>query len=138
MKKFVYLLPLLLMLALAACGGAESSVVDAHDEQLNLPQTVAVDTVAEVKERDDVVVLDVREPWEYEEGHIPGVTLIPMQQVPSRLDEIPTDETVIVTCRSGNRSGQVVEYLRQQGYDNVHNMDGGILAWEQGGYSVER
>ena len=138
MKKLIILIPFLLLLALAACGGGDTAVVDPTGEQLELPQTVDVATVAEVKGREDVVVLDVREPWEYEEGHIPGVTLIPMQEVPNRLDEIPTDETVIVTCRTGNRSGQVAEYLRQQGYGNVHNMAGGIVAWEQAGYEVER
>lgn len=137
-RRLLYLLPLLLVVVLVACGGSETAVVDAPAEELNLPQTVDVQTVAEVKERDDVVVLDVREPWEYEEGHIPGVTLIPMQEVPNRLDEIPTEETVILTCRTGNRSGQVAEYLRQQGYDNVHNMEGGIVAWEQAGLAVER
>lgn len=44
---------------------------------------------------------------------------------------------MIVTCRSGNRSGQVTEYLHKQGYENVHNVEGGILAWEQAGYDVE-
>jgi len=45
---------------------------------------------------------------------------------------------VIVTCRSGNRSGQATDFLRQNGFDNVHNMQGGIVAWEQAGYEVSR
>ena len=69
-------------------------------------------------------------------GHIPGVTLIPLDDVPNRLNEIPKDKPVIVTCRSGNRSGQVTDFLRQQGYTNVHNMTGGINAWQQAGYVV--
>ena len=104
---------------------------------LDLADTVDVQTVSQIKDRSDVVVLDVREQWEYDEQHIPGVTLIPMGEVPNRLSEIPTDKTVIVTCRSGNRSGQVTDYLRQAGYTDVHNMAGGILAWQQAGYSVE-
>ena len=87
--------------------------------------------------RDDVIVLDVREQWEYDEGHIPGVIHMPMNDVPANLDEIPTDQTVIVSCRSGNRSGQVTNFLREQGYENVHNMEGGIVAWERAGLPVE-
>ena len=94
-------------------------------------------TAASVQDRDDVLLIDVREQWEYDEGHIPNITLIPMNEVPARLSEIPTDKEVIVACRSGNRSSQVVEYLRQQGYDNVHNLQGGILAWQQAGLPVE-
>src|SRR5690606_20583432 len=129
------------LLLLAACGGAQEATIPEaglDEGSLSLPETVDVETVAEVRERDDVLVLDVREQWEYDEGHIPGVTLIPMAEVSQRLDDIPADKTVIVTCRSGNRSGQVTDYLRQQGFDNVHNMDGGILAWEAAGYDVER
>ena len=133
-----------LLLVLAACGGqADVAVLPAVNvpvaaaASLDLPDTVDVQTVASVKDRADVVVLDVREQWEYDAQHIPGVTLIPMAEVPNRLSEIPTDKTVILTCRSGNRSGQVTDYLRQLGYSNVHNMSGGILAWEQAGYSVE-
>jgi len=140
--KTKWLLLLLLALVLAACGGTDTVAPAAEQSvdpaPIDLAPEVDVHSVAEVKDRDDVYVLDVREQWEYDEGHIPGVTLLPMGEVPSRLDEIPTDREVIVTCRSGNRSGQVTDYLRQNGFDNVHNMQGGIVAWEQAGYEVSR
>ena len=88
-------------------------------------------------DRDDVVLIDVREQSEYDEVHIPDITLIPLGTIPDSLDQIPTDKTVIVTCRSGNRSGQATEFLRQQGFDNVHNMEGGIVAWQAAGHAVE-
>lgn len=138
--KYLALLSILVTLMLAGCGGPSSvAVAPAADlETLDLADTVDVSTVAAVKDRGDVLVLDVREQWEYDEGHIPGVTLLPMGEVPGRLNEIPTDKSVIVTCRTGNRSGQVVDFLRQNGYDNVHNMSGGIVAWEQAGYEIVR
>ncbi len=145
MKQLVLILFLLVMLGTAvACGAQTETAAPAPaaevelGETLDLADTVDVQTVASIKDRSDVIVLDVREQWEYDEGHIPGVTLIPMGEVPDRLAEIPTDKEVIVTCRSGNRSGQITDYLRQQGFDNVHNMDGGILAWEAAGYEVEQ
>lgn len=138
MLKLRYgIVALLLLVVLAACGGtADTNTADIDVN--NLADTVDVQTVAAVKDTEDVLVLDVREQWEYDEGHIPGVTLIPMNEVSGRLSEIPTDKPVIVTCRSGNRSGQVTEFLRQQGFDNVHNMEGGILAWEAAGLPVEK
>ncbi len=142
MSNYKWLLPLLLVLLLVACSGAETAAPVAENSldtaPLELPAEVDAHTVADVKGRPDVYLLDVREQWEYDEGHIPGVTLLPMGEIPARLDEIPTDKEVIVTCRSGNRSGQVTEFLRQNGFDNVHNMAGGILAWEQAGYEVVR
>lgn len=139
MKKLVLLLVLLTAVLLTACGGTTTaSVVTADVNPATLPATVDAKTVAAVKDRDDVLLLDVREQWEYDEGHIPGVTLIPMNEVASRLSEIPTDKEVIVTCRSGNRSGQVADFLRAQGFDNVHNMQGGIIAWEAAGLPVDR
>ena len=131
---------LLLALVMVACGGANTdlAVEPAEVDLLSLPDAVDVQTVAEIKDWEDVLVLDVREQWEYDAGHIPGVRLMPMGEIPGRMSEIPTDQTVILTCRSGNRSGQVADFLRQQGYDNVHNMTGGILAWESAGLDVER
>lgn len=130
----------MVMLLLAACGGAESATDAPALEEIDLstlPATVDVQTVAAVRDNPDVYLLDVREQWEYDEGHIPGITLIPMGEIPARLDEIPTDKEVIVTCRTGNRSGQVADFLRQQGFDNVHNMAGGIVAWAEAGLPVE-
>ncbi|MDX1413515.1 MAG: rhodanese-like domain-containing protein [Candidatus Promineifilaceae bacterium] len=147
MKNWKLLLPLIMLaLLLAACGGQSDTAVApvAAEEDIQvtsldkLGQTVDVQTVYDIKNRDDVYVLDVREQYEYDEKHIPNVTLLPMSEIEGRLDEIPTDKEVIITCRSGNRSGQVTQFLRQNGYDNVHNMQGGIIAWEEAGFPVER
>lgn len=133
---------LLLVALLAACAPDDTSVAPAPAAASPAPLALGPDVdakaLAEIKDRPDVFVLDVREQWEYDEAHIPGVTLLPMNSVPNRLSEIPTDKTVVVTCRSGNRSGQVVEFLRRQGFTNVHNMTGGILAWQAAGLPVEK
>lgn len=135
---------LLVLSVLAGCGASNENAAPASDPAtealapLALGPDVDAPGLAEIKDRPDVFVLDVREQWEYDEGHIPGVTLLPMNSVPDRLSEIPTDKTVVVTCRSGNRSSQVVEFLRRQGFTNVHNMTGGILAWQAAGLPVER
>lgn len=83
--------------------------------------------------RDQLVLIDVREEGEYvgELGHVPGTKLIVMGSVPQRLQEIPKDKTVVLICRSGGRSGQVSGYLKQNGYENVFNMKGGMLMWNQ-------
>ncbi len=138
---------LTLILLLAACGGAapaapvaEAPAAAAVSEISleTLPQNIDVDTVYEIQNDPDVYLLDVREQEEYDEKHIPGINLLPMSTIESRLDEIPTDKTVVVTCRSGNRSDQVTQFLRANGFDNAHNMTGGINEWEAAGYPVER
>jgi adenylyltransferase/sulfurtransferase len=89
-------------------------------------------TVKELKHRrdagEDVFVLDVREPYEYQIANI-GAKLIPQNDVPKRLDEIDRNREIVVQCRSGQRSQRIAEYLAQQGYGNVKNLAGGILAW---------
>ena len=76
--------------------------------------------------------LDVREEYEYEDQNL-GAMLIPMNDVPDRLEEIVAwkDEEVVVHCRSGARSGKIQQYLQSQGFSNVRNLTGGILAWNQ-------
>jgi rhodanese-related sulfurtransferase len=144
-KRWLPLLGLILVLALASCSAAsapaapviEAPAADAVSLQ-ELPQNVDIDTVYEIQNDPDVFMLDVREQEEYDEKHIPGTNLIPMSTIQNRLDEIPTDKTVIVTCRSGNRSDQVTQFLRTNGFDNTHNMTGGINAWQEAGYPVEQ
>jgi len=134
----------ILALALTACTAspaaptAAPAPAETRADVTQLGPNVDVATVKALQGRDDVVILDVREQSEYDAGHIAGVKLIPLGAVANRLNEIPKDKPVIVTCRSGNRSGQATEYLRSQGYTNVHNMTGGINAWQQAGYPVEK
>lgn len=135
-RNLIILLTALLALVLAACGGSASA--PAEVDLQNLPLTVDAKTTYSLLNNPDVYVLDVREQWEYDAGHIPGVTLLPLGELPARISEIPTDKQVIITCRTGNRSGQAVDFLMQQGFDNVHNMAGGIVAWESAGLPVER
>jgi rhodanese-related sulfurtransferase len=81
----------------------------------------------------DAFLLDVREDDEWTAGHVPGALHLPMMEIPARADELPTDRDVVVVCRVGGRSAQVVAYLRQNGFDRVINLDGGMADWEAAG-----
>lgn len=82
-------------------------------------------------------MLDVRESEEWEAGHIPDATLIPLGELQGRLSEIPKDQEVVVVCRSGNRSAQGRDILLQAGYTNVTSMAGGMNDWTAQGLPVE-
>jgi thioredoxin len=82
-------------------------------------------------------VVDVREPFEFAAGHVPGAVPIPMNDVPGRVDELPRDRVVHVICQSGHRSRSVTEFLRGRGVDAV-NVAGGTGEWESRGWAVER
>lgn len=91
--------------------------------------------VNDLKERLDAgtapKIIDVREPWEFEKDHIAAEN-IPMGEVPGRLDELEQykDQELIVCCRSGGRSGNIANFLRSSGFNNVRNLTGGMLAWK--------
>ncbi len=76
-------------------------------------------------------VLDVREDVEWTHGHIEGATHIPLAQIPGRVEEVPTEQTLVV-CKVGGRSAQAVAYLTAQGR-TVVNLDGGMLDWSAAG-----
>lgn len=82
-----------------------------------------------------VPVVDVRQPDEYAEGHVPGARLVPLADVPDRVDAFPADRPVYVVCRSGGRSASAVGFLRAAGVDAI-NVDGGTLAWIEAGHPV--
>ena len=77
----------------------------------------------------ETFLLDVREDDEWVAGHIAGSTHIPMSGLLARVDEVPKDRDVVVVCKVGARSAQVTAYLRQQGWQRVANLDGGVVAW---------
>ena len=93
--------------------------------------------MAELAERLDAgaVVVDVRQPDEYLGGHVPGAVLIPLNDVPDRYGELPTDREVLVVCRSGGRSYVASEFLVANGVRAV-NVAGGTLAWIESGREV--
>jgi molybdopterin/thiamine biosynthesis adenylyltransferase/rhodanese-related sulfurtransferase len=88
----------------------------------------------------DLVLLDIREPHEHAEVHLEGDVLVPPVEVAERIDELAPDtsQRLILYCRSGARSARAANLLKEQfGYDNVANVDGGILAWQEAGLPVD-
>ena len=78
------------------------------------------------------LLLDVREPWEYQTASIPGSTLIPMNEIPARAHQELDDEApILVLCHHGARSLSVAAWLRQQGFDKAQSVSGGIDAWSR-------
>ncbi|HSE99239.1 MAG TPA: ubiquitin-like small modifier protein 1 [Blastocatellia bacterium] len=84
---------------------------------------------AKIDRGDEFVLVDVREPEEYAICRIPGSRLIPLRTVPERVHELSSADDIVVHCRSGVRSGQAVEFLKQAGFRRVKNLAGGILRW---------
>jgi rhodanese-related sulfurtransferase len=81
-------------------------------------------------------LLDVREPWEYAQAHVPPAQLIPLGELELRVGEVPRDRPVLVICHSGQRSLAAAAYLRRLGYPDVSNVDGGTAAWLERGFPV--
>lgn len=98
-----------------------------------LPAEISVAAAFQQRES-GAFILDVRTPEEWVAYHIPGSTLIPLDQLATRLNEIPKDRTVVVVCRSGNRSQQGRDILSQAGFSLVTSMNGGLTQWQAAGY----
>lgn len=94
-------------------------------------------TVLELKElldrNEDITLVDVRQPHEWDIGNLGpyGATMIPLNELRDRYDEIDPNADIVVYCRSGARSARAVEFLKEQGYERVRNLVGGILAWSE-------
>ena len=101
----------------------------------SMPATINVTEAAD-RFAQGAYLLDVREQVEWEEAHVEGAVLIPLSELSTRLDELPTDEDILVICRSGNRSAQARDLLRQAGFERVTSISGGINAWMAAGLPV--
>jgi sulfur-carrier protein adenylyltransferase/sulfurtransferase len=103
------------------------------EEQLQAPNKLDI-TPEELKRRldagEDIFVLDVREPHEYQICNIGGY-LIPLNDLPKRVSELDSSREIVVHCKMGGRSAKAVDFLRQSGFSNVHNLAGGINAWAE-------
>ncbi len=87
--------------------------------------------------QDGVYFLDVRTPIEYQSGHVPGATLIPLDELGQRAGELPVGEPILIYCRSGNRSLEAMNLLGSIGFMNLSSMNGGMQEWVIDGYPIE-
>lgn len=101
-----------------------------------LPREISVTEASEMRDS-GAFMLDVRTQEEWDEYHMPGATLIPLDQLASRLDEVPREKDVVVVCRSGNRSATARDILLDAGFESVTSMAGGMSEWRADGYPVE-
>ena len=81
--------------------------------------------------REKPLLLDVREPWEWQTARIEGAQHIPMREIPARLGELDPDQEVVAICHHGGRSQQVAMFLEKNGFAKVHNLTGGVDAWSR-------
>lgn len=101
-----------------------------------LPAEISVAEASQMK-ADGAFMLDVRQPDEWTAVHMPGANLIPLDQLASRLSEVPQDMPIVVVCRSGNRSAQGRDLLLQAGFTQVTSMAGGMNDWAANGLPTE-
>lgn len=101
-----------------------------------VPQISVHDLATMREERPDLVVIDVREPFEWDEGHIEGALNVPMSEALARKDLVPGDRPKAVVCAGGLRSSTVISALSRAGLTNWYNVIGGMTAWQKGGYST--
>jgi len=86
--------------------------------------------------KDGIHLIDVRTESEVSAGVIDGAIHIPLHLLPIKAHEIPQDKPVVIYCRSGARSAQACAFMQQKGYDNMHNLSGGIAAWARAGKPI--
>jgi len=90
-------------------------------------------SASQLKDRLDAgekpLIIDVREPWEYAEGHIPGSVLKPLGQIRTWVKDLNKSDEIIVICRTASRSGVAVQFMNSMGFTKVQNFSGGIITW---------
>jgi rhodanese-related sulfurtransferase len=99
---------------------------------------ISPEEAREMLERGDVQLVDVRDPGEYRDGHIPNAQLIPVNSVFGRINEVAEDRDVIFVCAVGQRSALACEMAAAAGRTRLFNIDGGTKAWIEKGYPVEQ
>ncbi|MHB8629112.1 MAG: rhodanese-like domain-containing protein [Aggregatilineales bacterium] len=95
------------------------------------------DAKARIDDKQPLVILDVRQPDEFQAGHIAGAKLIPLNELRSRMSELSMDTEILCVCRSGSRSGAAVGQLNSAGF-NAINLRGGMMSWQMAGYPIKK
>jgi phage shock protein E len=131
-----YLIIILLLLSTLALGCLTNAPEEGGEsiKYIDIPVSEAKIKV----DSGEYFILDVRTREEYDAGHIAGSVLIPNEVLLNRLDEVPRDKPILVYCRSGRRGAISSQDLIDNGFSEVYNMEGGIAAWQNAGYPVQK
>jgi rhodanese-related sulfurtransferase len=125
-----------ILLAVAVLAIASFAILQkSQSAVVSLPAEITVDQAAKMRDQ-GAFMLDVREPNEWTQFHIPGATLIPLGSLPGRLNEVPKDRDVVVVCRTGHRSAQGRDILLNSGFTKVTSMAGGVTQWQAQGLPI--
>ena len=129
---------LLALLAVTSIGivSCRAAPAQISEGTTNLPAEISIDEAQQLYQ-EGVFFLDVRTREEWDEFHAPNSMLIPLDQLPNRVSELPTDEPIVVVCRSGNRSQAGRDILLDHGFEQVTSMAGGLNAWRSAGYPIQ-
>jgi rhodanese-related sulfurtransferase len=130
MKKFFIIVFMILTLVSALSGCVTQPPEKAQYTDISVQQA------KEMIDKGDVFTLDVRTQEEYNAGHIRNSTLIPLQDLSKRLNEVPRDRDILVYCKTGGRSTAASEILVNNGFTRIYNMKGGITEWTKAGYEI--
>lgn len=139
MKKIVLILMVMLAVILMStvmygCGGNDSngesnSTAPQESTSVSYKDITADELKTMMSANKNLIVVDVREKDEWDEGHIAGSTLIPTSKFQNRVSELPKEKAIALVCLSGARSTQVADYLIKLGYKEVYNLRDGISSW---------
>jgi rhodanese-related sulfurtransferase len=121
---------LIIFIILQSGGGTAATTSTSLAPEISVAEAYA-------KYQNGAFVLDVRTNEEWNEFHAPNTTLIPLDQLAARVNEVPRDREIVVVCRSGNRSQQGRDILLNAGFENVTSMTGGLNEWRGAGYPIE-
>ena len=124
--KFVLRVMVLVTLTSGLLAACQSNTVP-------LPKEVSIAEAVSLR-NDGAFVLDVRQPEEWNEYHVPGSTLIPLGELEARAKELPRDKKILVVCRSGNRSATGRDILLRAGFSSVTSLAGGLSQWKAAGH----
>lgn len=145
MKKTILILSTILSITFFACNNSKTETVNSEvnkvdSTSINFKSPKADITVDEALawSKEGALIIDVREPDELVEiaYDLKNIKNIPLGQLESRISEVPKDKQVILVCKRGGRSSQAFDLLKEKGFENISNMDGGMEAWAEKGLPV--
>ena len=133
--KGVLAIMLVVAISLTSCVSTHSPCTP-NPLSITYKNVTAAEAQQLIRENSNLIILDVRTQSKYDSGHIPNAALIPVEELADRLGELDETKLILVYCQSGGRSAQASQVLVDNGYSQVYNLEGGIIAWQEAGAAV--